>query len=390
MKVAKNASFAFWLYRSKQNSDGLVPVYMRIASHGQKTELSTGLHVSPTDWDKKQCRVKGESLESSFINEQLENFTRSFYEACNAIRRRDGVLNVAILKRLILGEEISNRTLLELMTYHNKQVGKLVGSDYTASTHKRYLITEKLVSDFLKSQKRADIPLNELGHKFLNELEVYLKADKHQQHNTAIKYLKNLKVILNKGVLWEWIEKNPFNGYKTTEKNIYKDFLTSQEVSVIEGKTFNIARLENVKKAFLFQCYTGLAYSDIASLTQEDIREHLGATWIWRSRDKTGNPIRVPLSDKALALIDLNARKPINIMSNQRMNCYLKEIADTCSIHKHLTTHCARRTFATLSLTEGVSIESVASMLGHSNISVTQKHYARVQPEKILAEMKHN
>jgi integrase len=190
--------------------------------------------------------------------------------------------------------------------------------------------------------------------------------------------------------------RDPFIAFKMTRKEVEKPFLTERELEVIASKDFPSDRLRNVRDLFLFSCYTGLAYADVKKLRKDEVAIGVdGEQWIMTHRQKTDTPSRVPLLAETLSIIERYRQHPMTIASgtifpiltNQKMNAYLKEIADVCGILKNLTFHTARHTFATtVTLSNGVPIETVAKMLGHKNLRQTQ-HYAKVLDMKVGNDM---
>ncbi len=203
--------------------------------------------------------------------------------------------------------------------------------------------------------------------------------------------------MINMAIRNEWIERDPFAKFQARFIRNDREFLSQEELAAIEVKEFKILRLQWAKDLFVFSCYTGLAYCDVMGLTKENISIGIdGDYWIMTSRKKTNQPVRVPLLPKALELIEKYKSHPkalvmgtvFPVLSNQKLNAYLKEIADLCGITKNLTFHLARHTFATtVTLTNGVPIETVSKMLGHTSIRTTQI-YAKVIEGKISEDMK--
>ena len=171
-----------------------------------------------------------------------------------------------------------------------------------------------------------------------------------------------------------------------------RGFLTDEEVLQIVNKELNVPRLELVRDIFIFSCFTGLAYIDVANLTPDNIVMLGGKEWIMTKRQKTSVETNVLLLDIPKRIISKYSHqtyrdgKLFPILSNQKTNSYLKEIADICGIKKNLTFHLARHTFVTLCLSKGVPMESVSKMLGHTNIRTTQI-YARITNKKIEHDM---
>jgi integrase len=286
-------------------------------------------------------------------------------------------------KDAFLGNGDPEYTLNRLITYHNEQAKTVL----EWSTLKHYYVTQRYLEKFLQGQfKKKDIFLHEINYKFVVDFECYLRNHKPIDHQ---------KPMNNNGVM-EWIKNDPFKNYKFKYQKIEKDFLTEKELQKLEKKSFMVARLNMVKDLFVFCCYTGLAYVDVMNLTSDHIITGIdNGRWIKTFRQKTLTPVNTPLLPKAQAILQKYADDPRAIasqrlfpsLSNQKVNSYLKEIADICEIKKNLTFHVARHTFATtVTLSNGVPIETVSKMLGHTKIATTQI-YARVLEKKISDDM---
>ncbi|MEO5977853.1 MAG: site-specific integrase [Chryseolinea sp.] len=236
-----------------------------------------------------------------------------------------------------------------------------------------------------------------LKYNFVTDFEHYLKVTRKCNHNSAQKYIRNFRKIINNAIKNDWLDKDPFKAYKVKLKETKRVFLTKDELESLESKTIAVERLSIVRDVFVFCCYTGLSYVDVEKLTHQNIaKNNDGEIWVNVDRTKTGSPSSLPMLPKALLLLDKyksyptasNTNKLLPVISNQRINAYLKEIASPAGIEKNLTFHAARHTFATtVTLSNGISIETVSAMLGHKNFKTTQI-YAKLVREKISAEMR--
>lgn len=381
--------YTFWLYKSKMNALGQSPVYMRITVGKKHTELATGIYIFEKNWSDKTGRIKGQHLpDIDILNLKLDTLSKSFNQVLKSFIEAYIAYTPQSFKKRLKGNDADIKSLVQLFTDHNKGMEELKGIDYSESTCQRYATTFGHVKEFLKIRlKTSDILISHLTVKFIKDFLKFLKVDKGHNQNTAGKYAKNLKKVLNTAVVDELITRNPFTGFKIKNEETNLEFLTIAELKKIEDKVFDIERMENIKRCFLFQCYTGLAYVDLEKLNKSHIVEKYGQLWIDTVREKTKVRISVPLSNKAVKILESfpDGKKLLPVPTNQRYNVYLKELADTCEISKNLCTHTARRTFATSTLTKGASIDVVSKMLGHKKISTTQI-YAKVVDEKVLKE----
>jgi site-specific recombinase XerD len=237
--------------------------------------------------------------------------------------------------------------------------------------------------------------LNQLYHKFVTEFDHYFRIAKGCNNNTTVKYIKNLKKVVNLAVKNDWLRKDPFDKYSVKIKPVKRDYLSEEELKRIEDLELKMPRLDQIRDLFVFSCYTGYAYVDVSMLTKENIHIGIdGERWIYKDRKKTSTKSNVPLLPKAVEIIEKYRNHPetessellLPVISNQKTNAYLKEIASLAGIEKNLTFHVARHTFATLMLTKGITIESVAEMLGHNNIKTTHI-YAKITERKVSGEM---
>ena len=266
------------------------------------------------------------------------------------------------------------------------------------ATTRHYRVTEGKVRTFLKHQySRSDIPLNQLNHRFATEFEHFLKTEQGLDHNTVMGHLKYLKKVANIAVTYDWLDKNPFQNFRCSTREVPCEFLTAEELARLAEKSLSMRRLAEVRDIFIFSCYTGYAYSDVLKLTPDHVLTGIdGEKWIMTRRNKTDTKSNVPLLPQAMAILNKYAQDPeavaasklLPVKSNQKINAYLKELADLCEIKKPLTFHIARHTFATtVTLTNGVPIETVSAMLGHRNLRTTQI-YAKVVEHKVSEDMK--
>ncbi|HYF67168.1 MAG TPA: site-specific integrase [Ohtaekwangia sp.] len=287
--------------------------------------------------------------------------------------------------------------MIEVFILHNEMMKSRVGIDFSKSTMTRYNTTLDHIQNFLQhTYNRQDIFLHQIQYGLITDLEHYLKVQRKCNHNSTLKYIRNFRKIINLTVRNDWMDKDPFKAYRVKLKDTKRVFLTKEEFKALEEKQFTIPRLEQVRDVFVFCCYTGLSYVDVEKLTPKDIQKGLdGEFWIMVDRAKTGNPSNVPVLPKANQLVlkykndpaVLNEGKVLPVISNQRINAYLKEVATICGIEKRLTFHAARHTFATtITLSNGIPVETVSAMLGHKNFRTTQI-YAKVVLEKISKDM---
>lgn len=392
-----NFSLLFYLKKPKNHQNGLVPIYLRITVNGKRAETSTGRECEPALWNSTAGRFKGTKEEIKSFNAYLDNLQAQVYAAHGQLTEAGGMITAESLKNKLLGKSEKSRMLISLFKDHNKKVSALVGDEYAAGTLERYETSLRHTRSFLEWQyKVSDIDIKQIDHDFITNYEFYLRSERNCANNSAIKYIKNFGKIIRICLASGWLDKDPFVNYKAKVKRVDRIFLNREELQAMADKVFPTERLNQVRDIFLFCCFTGLAYADVKKLKPAEIVKGLdGEMWIYTKRKKTDTPSRIPLLPSALSLLNkyahhslcCNADKALPVSTNQKMNAYLKEIADVCGIYKILTFHIARHTFATtVTLSNGVPIESVSKMLGHTNIKTTQ-HYAKILDLKVGQDM---
>ena len=387
----------FYLKRAKANAQGLAPIFQRITIDGKRLESSTGKFVNPEKWSTEMSKMKGNSEETRTINSHLEMLRAKVYEIEKKLFMKQVPLTYENFKNEIQGKKERERMLVPIFEEHNRKIKELVGQEYAPGTLERYQTSLKHTKDFLLWKYNiSDINIEKIDHSFIMEYEFYLRSVRKCANNTAVKYIKNFHKIINQCLANGWLNKDPFANYKSKVKEVTREFLTEKEIETILNKRFVSERLELVRDIFIFSCFTGLAYIDVKQLTLDNISLGIdGDKWIFKNRQKTETASKLPLLPVAQEIINKYAEHPVcknenrllPILSNQKMNAYLKEIVDVCEINKDLTFHIARHTFATtVTLSNGVPLETVSKMLGHTNLKTTQ-HYAKILDKKISEDM---
>ena len=395
--MSATISILFYLKRAKVNSQGLTPIFQRITIDGKRLDKSTGKYIDSTKWSSVLSKMKGLSEEARTINGHLENLKALVLKSESNLLKKDIPINDETLKNEMFGKKERQRMLVPIFQDHNDKMRTLVGNEYAPGTLERYKTSLRHTIAFLQWKYAvSDIEINKIDHCFITEYEFYLRSVRKCANNTAVKYIKNFHKVINICLANDWISKNPFSNYKSKLKEVIREYLSPEEIEMMMNKKFVSNRLEIVRDIFVFSCFTGLAYIDVKQLTPNNISFGIdGDKWIFKNRQKTDTTSKIPLLPIALSIVNKYASHPIclnknlllPILSNQKMNAYLKEIADVCGINKELTFHIARHTFATtVTLSNGVPIETVSKMLGHTNLKTTQ-HYAKILDIKISNDM---
>lgn len=390
-------SILFYAKRAKTNVNGLVPIYSRITVNGKRIELTTGRFVELSKWSADAGKMKGTTDEARSINNQLDILKMKIIDAHMELVHQNIPVTAETLKSKLTGSDERARMLVPIFQDHNNKIKELIGKEYASGTLERYTTSLKHTIEFLEwKYKVSDIDIKKIDHAFITDYEFYLRSVRNCSNNTAVKYIKNFNKIIKICLANDWLDKNPFNNYKSKIKEVEREFLSESELQSILNKNFKTDRLALVRDIFLFSCFTGLAYIDVKNLTKSNISIGIdGEKWIYTHRQKTESASKIPILPITQMIIDKYEDHPqsnnrlvlLPILSNQKMNAYLKEIATICEIEKELTFHIARHTFATtVTLTNGVPIESVSKMLGHKNIRTTQ-HYAKILDKKVSDDM---
>lgn len=397
MKQPRNTlSILYYLKRGHLNRNGECPVMCRISVRGEKETFSSHVYTSPDNWDVKSARVIGRTakvIEQNKILTDLQvTLTRHYYD----IEQRNGYVTAEMIKNAYMGITAKAESLLPIYKEFLEETEALIGIQKSKKTYEKYERCYRRVVEFLRDKYHvSDIAFRDLKPMFLVDFEVWLATKKNCSTNTIYKFLQLLRMPVLKAKRMGIVFKDPYEGYKMKKVSVDRGYLTEEEVIAIATHEITIPRLEQVRDIFIFCCYTGLAYSDVAALRQGNIQKMFdGRLWIVTHRQKTKTNVNVPLLPMAKKILEkynweeADKDAPIlPVVSNQKSNAYLKEIGDICGIEKHLTFHLARHTFATtMTLGKGVPIESVSKMLGHTNISTTQI-YARITNDKISKDM---
>jgi integrase len=393
----------FYLKSEKADKNGECSIFARITYKTNRVSLSTGKTISKERWIytnnlRNLLRLEKEKVLKNYLELYRLNVEKKFNHLFNI----DPEVSLEILKAELTGKskiQTSKTTINEVMQRHKKFFKRKVDAgERSAASLQKYKRSGELLTAFMKKHYTVeDMPVSEISNSFVYNFEEYLKYEssfKGQvgiKNNSVVKYMKIYKTACNYCVRMDLFVRNPFDAYDG--KLIVKDavFLTQQELKLIEEKPLFMERLQKVRDIFLFCCYTGYAPVDALNLTPANLFEdNDGNLWIMTNRTKTAIRENVPVLPPAMAVIKKYKNKQIGLLpqiSNQKMNAYLKEIADICEINKHLTWYVSRHTFATtVTLGNGVRLEHVSAMMGHTNIKQTQ-HYAKVLDVNIMEDM---
>jgi integrase/recombinase XerD len=398
MTSSQTFSILFWVNNSRAK-EGLAEIYARIVVNGRRANISLKTKINPEHWDKSKGRLRTKDKGSLQVNGFIEQTRTQIFQCYMDLKASGSTFTAQSLKARFLGEDQDHKSMTELIAYHNEKMQPKLHYD----TMRHFKTSQNYIMEYIqKEYKCSDILLKDLDYKFVIGFESFLRSYKPKHYrveignNTVMKHIQRLRKMVRMAFHMEWIEKDPFIKFKPKLIKKEREFLAETELERLENLSCSITRLTNVKDLFLFSCYTGIAYGDIMLLTKNNIVEgEDGNLWIETNRKKTATPVKVPLLPQALEIIEKYkddyrtsiTKTLLPVLSNQKVNSYLKEIAYLSKIKKHLTFHMARHTFATtVTLTNGVPLETVSKLLGHTKLTTTQI-YARVIEKKVSEDM---
>ncbi|MFZ4797317.1 MAG: site-specific integrase [Bacteroidia bacterium] len=395
--IPQTFNLLFFLKKPKGNITPQFPIYLRITIDGIQREFSIGRKCEPEKWNQKAGRQLGTKEEARELNHYLDVLFQKAYEAKRKAMEDNKSISPDLIRDILLGKEDKPKMILEVFQVHNTKFAELVGKEFAPGTLIRYKTSLDHTRNFIYwKYKKQDMEVTALSYDFISSYVHYLKTVRNCNQNTTAKYIANFRKIINECIKQGWLKQDPFFGFKLAKKEVKREVLSMEEIETLSKKDFHVERLNQIRDIFLFCCYTGLAYVDIKQLKSTDISMGIdGEDWIFTERQKTDTETRIPLLPFAKGLVEKYKKHPectikgkvLPVPSNQKTNAYLKEIADLCGITKTLTSHIARHTFATtITLSNGVPIETVSKMLGHKNLRTTQ-HYAKILDLKVANDM---
>lgn len=384
---------SFWIVKAKKNKTRKCPIYLRIKLGDSISMLSTGYYVLPSQWDKRQKRLKGNSNENLVVNQALSSLKTEVLKTVHQLQLEGRQVNSHILKDRLKGKDKKTHTLLKAYKDYLKHMKELVGTEYTQPTLIKYKNTHIRLKEFIRKDcGRNDIHLFELNYDFMQRFIDFLKTAYGNSQTTCYKhyqrFTKVVRVLMRKG----YIDKYPFEGYQIKLPKKKVQFLTIEEINQIENTEFEIDRLTQIKDMFIFSCYTGLAFKEVENLSPDHLYHDQGEVWIELVRQKTQKDFKIPLLPKAIEILEKYKDHPICIKrnrclpvpSNQKFNAYLKEIGEIAGIKKKLHHHLARKSYSvSIVLRNSVPIETLSLLLGHSSIKVTVDAYSAITDDKI-------
>ena len=389
---------SFYVQKSRISKSGEAPVMLRVTVNGVRAETSVNLKVNPNFWNAVAGKSVGDSRRDYEVNARLDTIRMRVMQLHREMESdRERITAQRVVDKYLGRDEKPVVMLMDLFREHNENCHRLVGNGMASATVKRYETSLRHTEAFLRCKfGQNDIPVRKVDHKFITDYELFLRSECRCCHNSAVKYVKNFGKIIRIALANDYLAKDPFANIRFRLEETNPSFLEDHEIEAIMKKEIDIKRLSRVRDLFVFQCFSGLSYSDMKDLKAEHlVRDNDGALWIRKKRQKTGNMCNIPLLDPAREILDRYKDHPVclqqgvllPVLSNHKMNVYLAELADICGIKKKISSHVARDSFGTsICLANGVSIDNVAKMLGHSDTKMT-RHYARVLDKSIMRDM---
>lgn len=387
--ITNTLKILFLLQKVRTNKKGNAPLRCRITYLGARKIFSTGLFINPNNWNNTLQKAIPPDTEHQQINTQLSLIKQEINQAFLFLQVQKEQFDVDDIYLKYKGEDVKQaKTLMEVFTMHNTKMNALVGIEYTKSTYSKFTEAKQHIEDFLIYQnKKKNILLEDITLKFLQDFDYYLKTKKSFKQITINKSIQRVRKIIKLAIAEGYLFTDPFLLYKPKKVISNVTYLTTEELFELENHIFSQPRLDQVRDMFVFCCYTGLPYQEMANLTKKNIvKKFDDKLWIEMYRQKTKKQLSVPLLPKAISIIGKyqDSKDILPIISNQKFNSYIKEIAEIIGIEKKLTHHIARKTFATtVLLYNDVPMEIVSELLGHSKLSTTQEHYAKVVQKKV-------
>ncbi len=391
----KKLNVLFYLNKAKTNQKGVCPIYCRLTYLKKRAQFSTGEFINPLHWNSKKQKAVSITIESEQLNLQLQIISAGIQKEYLKLQLKGIEFNVRDIMNSYIGEPIQQE--INVIAYYKGFLLKrkrLIGIDLKLATWKKFNYTCAHLHDFIKWKfNKLDYPFKELKAQFLNDFEYYLKTEKHHKQITINKTIQRLRKGIREAVAEGILAKDPFSSHKPGRVLKSVIFLSVEELNLLENHTFAQPRLELVRDLFIFCCYTGLAYNEMFNLMKTNVIKGFdGKLWINMKRAKTSKEISIPLLPKALEIMEkYESDKSGHVLprfSNQKINSYLKEIDEITGIDKGITHHTARKTFAsTVLLFNGVPMEVVSELLGHSNMKITQDYYGKVVQKSVSIEI---
>lgn len=363
---------------SKARKSGLCPVELSIIINNERKVISLDRQINPKHWNSKTQTVKN----NPEINKYLQAIVQKLYTLQTELLQHNIPVTIDNILDAYKNGVQHTTTIIALFKKHNEDYYKykVLTNIYTKTSYDKYQKALEYFQTFLKQHiGKPDIQIKQITPQLIENYYSFLLQ--HMQNNTAIKTIKKLKTIIQLAIDEGYIQTNPWK-LKIKEDKVIHNPLSITQINTIKNKDFHNDRLNKVRDLFILQCYTGLAFIDMQKISQENIKD----LTIIIKRQKTEIESIIPMLPEVEDILSkYNYKLPV--ISNQKMNAYLKEIGDICKIPQPLHTHLGRHTFATLLINNNVPLPVIARALGHSNSRITEKTYARLNHDTVCQEI---
>ncbi|MBK0379199.1 site-specific integrase [Mucilaginibacter segetis] len=394
--LEKSLGLLFYLKKPKDYTEGPVQIYLRITVDGVQKEMSTKRFCNPEKWNTKANRVIGNKEDTKALNAYLDILQNKAYEARTHLIDRGKIVTALAIKNIVSGEDQRQWMLLSLFKAHNEGLKELIGKSVAKGTHTNFDTSYKHIVNFLRKEyKMDDINILSLDLMFIKKLYHWFRTVKNLNHNSTLKNIANMKKIVLDCVDNGWLIADPFAKFEMTRNEVSTVYLVKEQVQAIANKQITNERLSRVRDLFIFSCFTGLSFIDMKQLKRSEVFTTNGELRIFKNRQKTGTAAVIPLLPIAAGILKKYENDEycmikdmlLPVLSNQKYNSYLKELADRCEVDIELSSKIARNTFATtITLANNVPMETISKMMGHKSLRQTQ-HYAKVLAVKVTEDM---
>ena len=385
-------SILFYINRKKLK-ENQAPVMGRITINGTQAYFSCKCAINPELWNTQQNCAIGNSSHAQLVNKYLGTYRTLIIHTYQQLLQSGQPITALQIKNQILSTGNDYTTLLRYMKEDISTFTHRVGKDRAVMTLKKMEIVYRHISNFIKAKYRTnDIFLPDISPNFITSFASWLQTTHSLSQSTIWIYTTYLKKILTSAHHNGQIPSNPFSKFRMGPNVKQRQFLTEQELFHLLNHPLTNPALQTVRDIYLFSCLTGISYIDIANLKQENVHNIKGELWVISARKKTGIQFQIKLLEMAKRILEkytgnISLSDPIfKIKSYEWLNCNLKKLMLECGLSKDLTFHTARHTFATLALTNGMPIESISKVLGHTNITTTQI-YAKIINQKLSYDL---
>lgn len=394
----ESISILFWRFRTEsQKRKGNCTIYARVTIKGKRKNISTGIRCKFTEFDCSTQQLKNDVATNQMLQSFKSEITRIFADLRLS---RSKTANVVNIFKVLRGESLERHipSMSELInTFYKLREAAVESKDISIRTLRKEKSWFTKVRAFSKKQHGKNAQIKDIVPADATHFVSYLKKEWDLSHNVAIKVVAYLKRLLDYAVECEYIGRNPFMNFRPKSESRRGERLTEAELHLMETTPVLHPVANTQRDCFLFSCYTGLAWTDVRNLRPHHIHQTVeGDFYIFKEREKTQQPTVIPLMRKALVILQkyennkycLDNGLMLPLLTNEKVNIYLKEIANLVGIEKKLTYHVARRTAADIAMNKGVDLKTLTSFMGHASIKATETHYSRINPNTVIQDFK--